>query len=217
MHGDEPTVPNLRTDEAEHPEGTPRWPVASRRARDTSTGAMPTSGLVLVTSLLANVVLLALVAVLSFTLLVRSGYFAPPSSSAQPSEANVTSTPARAIPSPTPQTVPSPTTDAAVVGGLHVSPTTVNLGCGPGQQMQFVVLVNEGSEQVQWQADFSVPRDQAGIDITPDRGQLQAGTSVAIQLHNKSHDGQQGVIQFDSTAQGAGTPASLTYTTTACA
>jgi hypothetical protein len=98
-----------------------------------------------------------------------------------------------------------------------VAPTALSLGCDNGQQTQFVVLANQGPEVVEWQADFSVARDQAGVSISPDHGQLRAGASISLRVQNRSHDsGQQGTIRFEVSPPDAGSPPSLTYTTQGC-
>jgi hypothetical protein len=115
--------------------------------------------------------------------------------------------------------VPSPTlSPTAVVGWLQVAPTSVQLGCGQGQETQVVVLANRGPQPVQWQASLSVPTDQAGVEVSPHEGQLAAGTSAAIQvhLHNQDAGQQQGVIRFVPNTPEAGPPPSLSYTTVGC-
>ncbi len=98
-----------------------------------------------------------------------------------------------------------------------MAPATVSLGCESSQQTQYVVLANQGPEQLEWQANFSVPRDQSGISISPDHGTLRAGASIALRVQNRSHDnGQQGAISFEVSSQDAGSPPTLSYTTQAC-
>jgi hypothetical protein len=89
--------------------------------------------------------------------------------------------------------------------------------------MQFVVLVNSGPATVQWQANLSVPADQAGIEISPNQGTLNAGTNTALQIHNRTHatgpqgvPSQQGVIDFVVDTSDAGLPPHLSYTTVGC-
>jgi hypothetical protein len=117
--------------------------------------------------------------------------------------------------------VPSPTLSPTLVAGwLQVTPTSVQLGCGQGQQTQIVVLANRGSQPVQWQASLSVPTDQAGVEISPHEGTLASRASAAIQLQLHRHDQgagqQQGVIRFVPRSPGAGLPPSLSYTTVGC-
>jgi hypothetical protein len=164
-------------------------------------------------SLFANAALLALVVLLGLLLLARSGFFGPLGSSPQASPAVSTSNAATGSPSAS----ASPTSGSSTSGWLQVSPTTVRLGCSSGQQTQFVVLANQGPEQVQWQADLPSSEDQAGVTLSPDHGQLRAGASIVLQLRNKSQNtDHQGVIRFDATGQDAGQSPSLSYTTTAC-
>lgn len=210
MHGDEPTVPNLRMYGAEDPTETPNWPLASRRLPPPSSPNTDLRTALLGASLGANVVLL--VGLIGVLLLARAGFFSPASSLPQSSPAASSNQP-QATPSPT-QSTPSPT---AISNWLQVAPTAVSLGCESGQQTQYVVLANQGPEQVEWQANFSVPQDQAGVSISPDHGTLRAGASIALRLQNRSHDnGQQGAISFEVSSQDAGSPPSLSYTMQAC-
>lgn len=205
VRGDEPTIPNLRG----YDTGGPGWPVADgSKPRTTSRDARSA---LLGVSLGANVALL--VSILCLLLLARAGYFAPTGSSSLSSSPHAS--PA-ASPSATALSTPSPT---ALSGGLQVTPSSVSLGCNNGQQSQYVVLTNRGSDQVQWQAQFSLPNDQAGVTISPNQGQLRAGTSVALHLDNRSQGaGQQGVIRFTlaGPSSGAGAAPSLSYTTMGC-
>jgi hypothetical protein len=116
----------------------------------------------------------------------------------------------------TASTSPSPSVTSGA-GWLQVTPTSVQLGCDSGQQSQVVVLANTGQESVQWQAELSVASDQAGVSISPRHGTLRPGTSIAIHLQNASNgESRQGVVSFTTDAPAAGTPPTLTYTTTAC-
>jgi hypothetical protein len=76
---------------------------------------------------------------------------------------------------------------------------------------------------VQWQADLSLPQDQAGVTVNPNQGQLAAGASMPLQIENQAHvnssqgsAGQQGVIHFDPQTADAGSAPSLRYTTVGC-
>jgi hypothetical protein len=139
-------------------------------------------------------------------------------------------TPGSALSSPsaTSNATPSP---SATTASLQVAPSSVQLGCVNGQRTQYVTLQNTGSAKVNWQATFSVPAQQAGVTVSPLRGQLAAGGSVPIQLQNTTRSngsqgasGRQGVITFTPTAsddnQGAGpdagSSARLSYTTVGC-
>src|SRR5258706_7464397 len=81
------------------------------------------------------------------------------------------------VTNPTPS--PTPTT---VVDWLQVDPTSVQVGCGQGQQTQVVVLANRGPQPVQWQASLSVPADQAGVAVAPHEGGRAGGARIAAQL-----------------------------------
>ena len=209
MHGDEPTIPNLRRYDADGPEGSLGWPEAGGSAPRPYTTDLRTALLGL--SLGANVVLL--IGLLAVLLLARAGFFVPGGSAAPPSPTVSALTQASATPSPV-QSTPTPT---AVSDWLQVAPSAVSLGCDDGQQTQFVVLANQGPETVEWQADFSVPHDQAGVDVSPDHGQLRAGSSISLRVQNRSHDsGQQGMIRFEVAPEDAGTPPTLNYTAQGC-
>jgi hypothetical protein len=85
------------------------------------------------------------------------------------------------------------------------------------------VLVNSGLESVQWQANLSAPADQAGIEVSPNRGTLNSGTSVPLQLRNRTRatgpqgvPSQHGVIDFVVDTLDAGLPLRLSYTTMGC-
>ncbi|HEX9069884.1 MAG TPA: hypothetical protein VF807_14010 [Ktedonobacterales bacterium] len=144
---------------------------------------------------------------LSVFLLARAGYFAPRTSSAQ-STSTVAATTAAV----------SATSAAAPPGGwLQVAPISVQLGCDGGQQTQFVVLANTGSQDVQWQVVFAVSADQPGVEVSPREGNLRAGTSIVLQIHNTSQSGgQQGTMRFEADTSAAGTPPSLSYASAGC-
>jgi hypothetical protein len=212
MHEDEtPTLPHLRwdDDEARSPGGMPTWP-RGRASTPRSSAPWDRQQMVLGMSLAANGVLLASLLLLLF--LARAGAFSPSSSSAQ-------SAPPAPAPTATP-TSPHLTPSASLTplsGWLQVAPTSVQLGCDGGQQTQFAVLTNTGPEDLQWRAAFAVPTDQAGMEVSPQQGDLRAGTSVTLQIHNRSQSaGQQGVMSFDPGTPAAGTPPTLSYTTVGC-
>jgi hypothetical protein len=207
MQGDGPTLPNLPTDVSgatRESGGAPAWPVANRHNQSPS--ARYVNPTVLGFSLGANVALL--IGLLGLLLLARAGIFSP----ARPSPTLSASAPA--LSSPTPASSTTPTS-----GWLQVLPASVHLGCDNGQQTQFVVLENTGPEQVQWQANFSGSgsADQAGVEVSPNQGTLDAGTSMPIQLHNRTHGADsQGTISFDPDTPDAGPSPSLTYTAAGC-
>lgn len=189
----------------------PVWPemhagADAPRQRYSSGVARPTTlAAILAVSIGANVALIA--ALLAVVLLARAGYFAPSPQAA-------TGTGISAISTTT--TTPSPSATPAT-GGLQVTPTSVSLGCDSGQQSQYVVLANSGSDSVDWQVEVSGGLDQAGVSISPRHGTLRPGTSIVIRLQNASqNDGRQGVITFNTDAQTSGSPPTLNYTTTGC-
>lgn len=189
----------------------PVWPemntgVDARSQRYSAGVARPTTlAAILAVSIGANVALIA--ALLAVVLLARAGYFAPSPQAGTGSGISVTSTTT---------TTPSPSATPAT-NGLQVTPTTVHLGCDSGQQSQVVVLLNSGSDSVDWQLQIAGGSDQSGVSISPRRGTLRPGTSITIRLQNNSNgDGQQGVITFNSDTQAAGSPPTLNYTTDGC-
>lgn len=189
----------------------PVWPemnagVDALRQRYSAGIARPTTlAAILAVSIGANVALIA--ALLAVVLLARAGYFAPNPRAATGTGASATTTVT---------TTPSPTATPAA-GWLQVTPSSVQLGCDSGQQSQYVVLANSGSDSVDWQAQLSVDPDQAGVSISPRHGTLRPGTNIAIRLQNISNgDGQQGTISFNTDAQAAGAAPTLNYTTTGC-
>src|SRR6185312_4497502 len=200
---DGPPVPNQhwlgRNDTRERAPGEmPMWPEADAYHQQAPTNggrSTPLAAGIIAVSLGANVALI--VALLAVVLLARGGYFSSPP---QPSVgASATST-AQSTPYPSPSAT-------STAGWLQVGPTSVQLGCDSGQQAQFVVLMNTGAEDVQWQAVYSVSADQAAVTISPRQGNVRAGTSMVIQIQSKRHaDGQQGVIHFDPDTSAAGTP-----------
>jgi hypothetical protein len=180
----------------------------ARRQRYSAGAAGPTTlAAILAVSIGANVALIA--ALLAVVLLARAGYFAPSSQAGTGVGISATTT-ATATPAPSPSATP-------VAGGLQVTPTSVQLGCDSGQQFQVVVLINSGSDSVNWEAEVSGGSDQAGVSISPRHGTLRPGTSIVIRLQNTSqNDGRQGVITFNTDAQTAGSPPTLNYMTEGC-
>ena len=221
---DRPTVPNQRpygygadANAGEREFGGPStWPVggggsgADAHMRRSAGDLLP---LALGASLGVNVaLLLGLVGVL---FLARAGAFSPsPSSAAQSTPPGSATSVALGTPTPT------PTTPLSASGGwLRVAPSSVQVGCTGDQQTQYVVLMNSGPQDVQWQAVFVNPTDQAqaGVEVGPNQGTLHAGASVVLQIHTRNPSTtQQGVIRFEPDASAAGTPPSLTYTAASC-
>lgn len=195
----------------------PTWPGADEHGRRVFASHRAPSGYVSATvfgiSLGVNAVLL--IGLLGVLLLSHAGAFSPGGASGQSSSglalgsATATST---AAASPTPSE-----------GWLRVAPSSVQLGCDGDQRTQFVTLENTGPETVRWQVAFSVPEKQAGVAVSPQHGALAAGASMPIQIQNNTSDSgsvggsnSQGDIGFAPTMQGAGAPASLSYTATSC-
>jgi hypothetical protein len=213
---DGPFTPNLDNyfpPDREEPGGTPTWPLHTERSRYSST-ANP-SLLLLGASLGLNAALL--IALLSVLILGHTNLFAsagsPPGSSGPLSTASAANS---ILSTPTAGSTTTPAT-----GWLQVSPTSIQLGCDNGQQDQVVVLHNTGTDQVQWQAVFSTAGNTSGVQVGPNQGSLDPGTSMSIQIHNGTHSngsqrGQQGTIQFSPTTPDAGPGPILSYTTVGC-
>jgi hypothetical protein len=126
--------------------------------------------------------------------------------------------PTTALSSPTGATSPGP-----LVGGLQVTPSSVRLGCDGDERTQEVVLVNAGPADVAWQAVVATAADRAGIVITPNQGDLDAGDSVSVQLENTTQSSnsegsshREGVIRFGPASADAGASASLSYRLDLC-
>ena len=221
MRSDDPTVPNLgwyAPGAAPEPGAAgerPTWPTGDERPPHAPGLARPPSGYVNATlfgvSLGANAVLL--LGLLSLLLLSHAGAFAPGGSSGS-------SAPGAALSSPTATSSPTPSS-----GWLQVAPNSVQLGCDAGQRTQFVVLQNTGPQRVRWQADVAGSGDQApaGVAVSPDHGELDAGASLPLQIQNTTDasgaqgvSSQQGVIRFPASAAEAGPPPRLSYTTMGC-
>lgn len=224
MHDDQPTVPILgryrpsASAESANPGEMPTWPASGDPTQHALGPNRPPRGYVSATalgvSLGANVVLL--VGLLGLLLLSRAGFFSPGTSTGHSSPG--VSTPGSALSSPTATSSAIP-----LSGWLQVAPSTIHLGCDDGQKNQFVILQNSGPTKVRWQADLSVPGDQAGVSVAPDHGELDAGASMPLQIQNMTHSAdaqgvssQQGVMRFDPDNPDAGPPASLSYTTAGC-
>jgi hypothetical protein len=217
VQDDEPTVPQLprlapSALSGREPRGQPSWPDNEPRLpRAFGEGISPmvlAAGLAV--SLVANGALL--VALVSVLLFARTGFFSPRGSSTTHTPAS-SATSATSAASPT-SAASSPTSSES---WLEVAPISVQLGCGEGQDTQFVVLENTGPGDVQWQAQFSVSPDQAGVEVDPSQGDLSAGASSAIQIRNTAQaDARNGVILFAPDTSVAGAPPSLSYTTASC-
>jgi hypothetical protein len=233
MRQDGPPVPHLgRHAPGASAESPPRsetliWPRADdRRPRAPESRRAPemnearsgsVSALAFGVSLGANLVLLVALAVL--LLLAQAGNF---------SSGGAVGSSTRGVTLGSPTAIPSASASAAA---LQVAPSSVQLGCASGQRTQYVTLRNTGAAKAQWQATFSVPAEQAGVAVSPQRGELAAGGSIPIQLQNTTRSsgsqgvaGRQGVITFAPTAPDesqdagpdAGLSARLSYTTVGC-
>ncbi len=221
MQDDGPTLPSLRrlhryvtgaSGEYRSPSGSTTWPKDSRHNQPSSSSHNRTP-LVLGASLCANVVLLI---VLLSVLVLTHGGFSPskvPVGFSSPVSRVSTVSPRASIDTPT----------ATPAGWLEVTSTNLQLACNNGQQTQFVVLKNTGSEPVPWQVLFSLPANQVGVNVTPNQGTLPAGSTTAIQIQNQTRAHgpqgvavQQGTIEFNPEVVGAGPPPTITYTTVGC-
>src|SRR5690348_11964862 len=163
VQDDGPTFPRYDAP-GRTPGGMPAWPemntgADARRQRYSAGVARPTTlAAILAVSIGANVALIA--ALLAVVLLARAGYFAPSPLAGTGISATSTMT---TTPAPSPSATPA-------AGGLQVTPTSVQLGCDSGQQSQYVVLINSGSDSVDWQLEVSGGSDQSGVSISPRHG-----------------------------------------------
>ena len=220
-----PTLPDIppASGDDEEPRGTPTWPIDRGHSYPSPTNyLMP---LMLGASLVLNAVLL--IGLLSVLVFGRSGLFsqgAVPSGS--PSPISSGSTAGARLSSPTTASNPTPTTVSSLApsaGWLQVTPTSVHVGCNGNQQTQFVVLANTGAAPVQWQVTFSLPANQAGINVGPNQGILNPGSSMPIQIQNQTQangpqgvPSQQGTIAFTPATPDAGSSPTVMYTTVGC-
>jgi hypothetical protein len=227
VNRDDPTLPSLRFLESGEPEALSgktvsepsTWPQAAEPNRPPR-GYVQSPTLLLGASLGANMALL--VALFSVLLLGHSGFFSPGNSSA--SFPPRVSTPSLALRSPSPTSSPITTAiHPPVSGWLQAMPSSVQLGCNNGQQLQFVVLINNGPAPVQWQVNLSAPGNQAPLNISPSQGTLNAGSSMVLQLQNQTHangpqgvPSQQGVIDLVVDTPDAGLSPRLSYTAIGC-
>jgi hypothetical protein len=206
MQDDPPTMPGLHWEgrDGRVPGGMPTWPVVPRSLDAPAVPKWDRRALLLGMSLVVNGILFA--SFVFVLLLARAGVLSPPIS-AGPSRS-----PAPALSSPTATTSPTPDT-----GWLQVAPTSMQLGCSGGQQTQYVVLRNTGTDDVQWQVQFASQADQAAVSVNQSAGDLRAGTSMALQIQIRRHaTNQGGTIRFDPGTPDAGSPASLSYTIVGC-
>lgn len=204
MRDDQPTMPNLPP---YAPGGAPMWP--ERGARAHGSGQRSMTPVLFGVSLGANVALL--ISVLGLFLLGRAGAFTP-SAPTPPTAGGSTSL--GSFSRPTATASPPPPS-----GWLQAAPSSVTLGCGDDQRHQFIVLINTGSQPVQWQATLSLPQDQAGVTVSPNQGRLNAGASMPLQLQSHVQGGggaQQGVIRFTPSVAAAGPAPSVYYTAANC-
>jgi hypothetical protein len=221
---DGPTLPRLSSfasgvsGEGEEAGGTPTWPIDRGHSHPAPTNLlMP---LMLGASLILNVVLLiglVSILVLGHSVGLSQGNSPAGSSSPVPT-VSILSTASPRVGSPTITSSP-----ATAAGWLQVTPTSMQLGCNSNQQTQFVVLKNSGTLPVQWQVSFSLPPNQVGINVSPNQGTLDSGSSMPIQLQNQTHatgpqgvPGQQGTIEFNPATPNAGSSPSLVYSTVGC-
>jgi hypothetical protein len=217
-----PSIPLASTD-GEDPGRTPTWPIDRGYSHPSSTNyLMP---LILGASLILNAVLL--IGLLSILVFGRSSLFSQGGApSGSPSAASPGSTAGARLSSPTTASNPTPTSASSPTVSadwLQVTPTSVQLGCNGNQQTQFVVLANTGPEPVQWQVTFSLPANQAGVNVGPNQGVLNPGSNMPIQIQNQTHangpqgiPSQQGTITFNSATPQAGSPPTVMYTTKGC-
>ena len=205
MLNDEPTLRVLHDDSTlpdprrRKPGSPPIWPGPTLRHPSPASRGRTPRGCVVTTALLASAaLLLSVLSVINHPSLVSLGRFVAQSSPHVPTAVSAAS--------PTPAS-----------SWLQVAPTSVQFGCADGQRTQMAVLENLGPAQVHWQTSFSEPTDQAGVDVSPNAGDLAPGASTVIQLQDTAHfSGQPVVIRFTPTDPAAGSPPSLSFTLVGC-
>jgi hypothetical protein len=212
VQDDEPTQPphiGYGPDDATDPNAfseTPTWPPVGERSLPPR---RPDRSPLLWLSL--GAIGVVIIGLLGGLLLTQLGVFAPRGATGSPG-------PTTALSSPTGATSPGP-----LAAGLQVAPSSVRLGCDGDERMQEVVLVNGGPADMEWQAVVDTAADRAGIAITPNQGDLDAGESVSVQLENttqssdsKGSSHREGVIRFVPASADAGASASLSYRLDLC-
>jgi hypothetical protein len=218
MQNDDPTLPpRIRYEPAEAPDPdafseAPTWPPAGERPLPPR---RPDRSPLLWLSL--GAIGVAIIGLLGVLLLNQLGAFASRGATGSPGATGALSGPT-ALPSTTATTSPGP-----LAGGLQVTPGSVRLGCDGDERTQEVVLVNAGPAVVEWQAVVDTAADRAGIAITPNQGDLDAGDNLSVQLENttQSSDSEgsshrEGVIRFVPASADAGAVASLSYRLDLC-
>jgi hypothetical protein len=212
VQNDEPTLPpRIRYEpvDATDPNAfseAPTWPPAGERPLPP---LRPDRSPLLWLSL--GAIGVVVISLLGGLLLNQLGVFTPRGATGSPG-------PTSAHSSPTATTSPGP-----LAGGLQVTPSSVRLGCDGDERTQEVVLVNAGPADVEWQAVVATAADRAGIAITPNQGDLDAGDNLSVQLENttQSSDSEgsshrEGVIRFVPASADAGAVASLSYRLDLC-
>ena len=218
MQDDDPTLPpRIRYEPLDAPDPdafseAPTWPPAGERPLPPH---RPDRSPLLWLSV--GAIGVVVISLLGGLLLNQLGMFAPRGATGSPGPTNALSSPT-ALPSTTASTSPG-----LLAGGLQVTPSSVRLGCDGDERTQEVVLVNSGAVDVEWQAIVDTAADRAGIAITPNQGDLDAGESVSVQLANTTQSSdsggsshREGVIHFVPASANAGAPASLSYRLDRC-
>ncbi len=218
MQDDEPTLPpRIRYEPVDAPDPdafseAPTWPPAGERLLPPR---RPDRSPLLWLSL--GAIGVVVIGLLGGLLLNQLGVFTPRGATSSPGPSSALSSPT-ALPSTTATTSPG-----LLAGGLQVTPSSVRLGCDGDERTLEVVLVNAGPADVEWQAVVDTAADRAGIAITPNQGDLDAGESVSVQLENTTQSSdsggsshQEGVIRFVPASADAGEVASLSYRLDRC-
>jgi hypothetical protein len=218
MQDDEPTLPpRIRYVPVDAPDPdafseAPTWPPADERP----VPPLRPDGSPLLW-LIVGAIGVVITSLLGGLLLNQLGMFAPRGATGSPGPTSALSGPT-ALPSPT-----ATTSLSVQVGGLKVTPSSVRLGCDGDERTQEVVLVNAGQAVVEWQAVVDTAADRAGIAITPNQGDLDAGESVSVQIENTTQSSdsggsshREGVIRFVPASADAGVPASFSYRLDRC-
>jgi hypothetical protein len=213
MKDDPPTIPSLHWDDApgREPGGVPTWPTAPRMPAVSGLSNLGGQPLLLFFSLVLNGVLFA--CFVFALVLARAGVLGPPGGSGE--LGNRTGTSGLVLGTPTATTSPTPG-----AGQLEVDPSSIDLSCNSGQQSQFVVLRNPGTESVSWSVQYPSSQDQSNVTVNPSSSDIRAGGSVSIQiqLRRRATNGD-GSIRFNTGSNDNSSSDSLTslsYSITGC-
>jgi serine/threonine-protein kinase len=188
--------------------GAPVWPSAARRL-----AVSEKNGARLSPALIAGItVALAALVVMAFTLGGLIGGGGNPLAALTGSGA-----PTRTGTTPSPTASPSPSPSPTVPPDwLAATPSSITLACNGSKRTQDIHLINRGNVQLDWQEQTDASFGYAGISVSPSEGTLEPGQKVTIIVKNTtlffSHSGQIVFSPNGDNADGAGSPAVVSYT-----